>query len=82
MFISIINGLDDMFRIKVPVMDVYGSADWDVTRFGADERKAQILRMPKSEQVVIPGAAHFFEGQREELTRVIVAFLDRALATP
>ena len=79
-FISIINGLDDMFRIKVPVLDVYGSADWDVTRFGADERKAQIMRMPASEQVVIAGAAHFFEGQREDLARVITQFLDRALA--
>ena len=26
-FISIINGLQEMFRIKIPVMDVYGSED-------------------------------------------------------
>ena len=38
-FISIINGLEDMYRIKIPVLDVFGSEDWDVTRFGA--RRAQ-----------------------------------------
>ena len=78
-FISIINGLEDMFRIKIPVLDVFGSEDWDVTRFGADERKAQILKIAKSQQVVIKGAQHFYEGQRDDLTRVVVEFLDRAL---
>jgi dienelactone hydrolase len=81
-FISIINGLDDMFRIKVPVLDVYGDEDWDVTRFGADERRAQILKIANSQQVVIKGAQHFFDGKREELTRVIAAFLDRAWPRP
>jgi pimeloyl-ACP methyl ester carboxylesterase len=75
--VSIINGLEDMFRIKVPVLDVFGTADWDVTRYGADERKAQIARIPRSQQVVLTGAQHFYEGQREELARVVVAFLDR-----
>ncbi len=78
-FISIINGLEDMFRIKIPVLDVYGSEDWDVTRFGADERKAQIVKLAASQQTVIPGAQHFFEGKRDELTRVIADFLDRVL---
>ena len=76
-FISIINGLEDMFRIKVPVLDVFGSDDWEVTRFGADERKAQILKIANSQQVVVAGAQHFFEGKRNELTRDVVVFLDR-----
>ncbi len=79
-FISIINGLEDMFRIKIPVLDVYGGEDWDVTRFGADERKAQILKLATSQQIVIAGAQHFFEGKRDELTRVIADFLDRVVA--
>jgi pimeloyl-ACP methyl ester carboxylesterase len=77
--ISIINGLEDMFRIKIPVLDVFGSEDWDVTRFGADERRAQILKIANSQQVVIEHGQHFYEGKREELTRVIVDFLNRAL---
>ena len=77
--ISIINGLEDMFRIKVPVLDVFGSNDWSVTRFGGDERLAQIRKIAGSKQVVVTGAEHFFEGHREELTRSIVSFLDAAL---
>lgn len=78
-FIGIINGLEDMFRIDIPVLDVFGGDDWDVTRVGADERRAQIARVPGSSQVVVPGARHFFEGRHEELTRVITGFLGRAL---
>ena len=78
-FISIINGLEEMYRIKVPVLDVFGTKDWQVTRYGADERRAQILKIAGSEQVVIDGAEHFFDQQHEELTRVIVTFLGRVL---
>ncbi len=75
-FVGIVNGLEDMFRIRIPVLDVYGSEDWDVTRVGADERRAQIARVPGSRQVVVPGARHFFEGREDELTRLVVDFLD------
>ena len=71
-----VNGLEDMFRIDIPVLDVYGSEDWDVTRVGADERRAQIAKVAGSRQVVVPGARHFFEGRESELTRAIVNFLD------
>lgn len=75
--ISIINGLEDMFRIKIPVLDVFGAQDWDITRVGADERRAQIMKIKHSDQVVVADAKHFFEYKQDELTRVIVAFLDR-----
>jgi pimeloyl-ACP methyl ester carboxylesterase len=77
-FISIINGLEDLFRIKIPVLDVYGTRDWQVTRYGGEERRVQIARRPGSEQVVIEGAEHFYAQQTDELTRVIAAFLGRA----
>ena len=78
-FISIINGLEDMFRIKIPVLDVFGTLDWQVTRYGAEERRAQIVKIAGSDQVIIQGAEHFFEQQVDELTRVIVTFLGRVL---
>ena len=78
-FISIINGLEDMFRIKVPVLDIFGTLDWQVTRYGAEERRAQILRNAGSDQVIIQGAEHFFERQQDELTQVIASFLGRVL---
>ena len=76
-FIGIINGLEEMFRIKIPVLDVFGSRDWEIARWGAGERKAQIMKVEGSEQVVVPEAEHFFEGKEDALTRIIVTFLDR-----
>jgi len=76
-FIGIINGLEDMFRIKIPVLDVFGSKDWDATVYGANERRRQIQRVTGSQQVVVEGATHFFEDRHDELTIVIVDFLDK-----
>jgi pimeloyl-ACP methyl ester carboxylesterase len=76
-FISIINGLEEMFRIKIPVMDVYGSKDWEITQVGAYERKKQIDKVPGSEQVVMKDALHFFEGREDDLADIVTGFLDR-----
>jgi pimeloyl-ACP methyl ester carboxylesterase len=78
-FIGIFQGLEEMYRIKIPVLDVFGERDWDVTRWGADERRAQLERVPGSAQVVVPKATHFFERQEEELIKVVKGFLDRTL---
>jgi pimeloyl-ACP methyl ester carboxylesterase len=78
-FIGILQGLEEMYRIKIPVLDVFGERDWDVTRWGADERKAQLDRVPGSAQVVVPKATHFFERQEEDLIKVVKGFLDRTL---
>jgi len=76
-FIGIINGLEEMFRIKIPVMDVFGSKDWEITQVGAYERKRQIDKVPGSQQVIVQEALHFFEGKEDELVKVIVGFLDQ-----
>ncbi|MGH8675561.1 MAG: hypothetical protein ACREVG_14770, partial [Burkholderiales bacterium] len=60
-----------------PVLDVYGSNDWQVTIWGAGERSQQLGRVAGSAQVEVPGAKHFFEAKEDELVRVIVTFLDR-----
>jgi len=78
-FIGILQGLEEMYRIKIPVLDVYGSNDWTVTMYGGPERLAQISRNPRSAQIIVPKATHFFEGQEEELLRHIVGFLDGVL---
>lgn len=77
-FISILNGLEDMFRLRIPVLDVYAEHDWEVIVTGADERAKQIARVSGSQQVMLRDTRHFFEGRRDELTRLIVRFLDRA----
>jgi pimeloyl-ACP methyl ester carboxylesterase len=76
-FIGIINGLEEMFRIKIPVLDVFGGKDWEVTMVGAYERRKQIMKIKGSDQIVVPDALHFFEGKEDELTRIIVTFLDQ-----
>lgn len=76
-FIGIINGLEEMFRIKIPVLDVFGSKDWEITQVGAYERKKQIDKVAGSEQVVVKDALHFFEQREDDLVRVLVDFMDR-----
>jgi pimeloyl-ACP methyl ester carboxylesterase len=76
-FIGIINGLEEMFRIKIPVLDVFGSKDWEITQVGAYERKKQIMKIQGSDQVVVNDALHFFEGKEDQLTGIIVQFLDQ-----
>ena len=78
-FISIINGLEEMFRIKVPVLDLFGSEDWVITRVGAYERRKQIIKVPGSNQIEIKDAPHFFEGKERILSEVIAKFLDDVL---
>ena len=76
-FIGILQGLEEMYRIKIPVLDIYGSNDWTVTMWGGPERLEQIRKNPRSRQVIVPKATHFFEGREEELLKEVVAFLDR-----
>ena len=78
-FVGILEGLEEMYRIKIPVLDVFGSNDWTVTMWGAPEREKQILANPASAQVMVPNATHFFERREEELVRIVTAFLDRTL---
>lgn len=75
-FVGIINGLEEMFRIKIPVLDVYGSRDWVITQVGAPERRKQIEKIEGSQQVVVKDALHFFEGKEDELVQVVIGFLD------
>ena len=76
-FIGILQGLEEMYRIKIPVLDVFGSNDWTVTMWGADERRKQILLNPGSGQVMVPDAKHFFEDREDELSGIVVKFLDQ-----
>jgi acetyl esterase/lipase len=76
-FIGILQGLEEMYRIRIPVLDVFGSNDWTVTMWGAPEREKQILLNPGSAQVIVPDAKHFFEDREDELVKIVAAFLDK-----
>jgi acetyl esterase/lipase len=63
-FLSILNGLEDMFRLNIPVLDLYADRDWEVIRVGADERRKQIERIRGSRQVMVSNSDHFYEDHR------------------
>ena len=81
-FIGILQGLEEMYRIKIPTLDIYGGDDWTGVTAGAPERAKQLAQHPGSGQVRVPGARHFFEGREDELVKIVAGFLDKAFAAP
>jgi len=79
-FIGILQGLTEMYRINIPALDVYGGDDWAGITGGAAERAKQLREHPGSAQVVVPGAKHFFVDREGELVKIVAGFLDRTLA--
>ena len=77
-FIGILQGLEEMYRIKIPTLDIYGGGDWTGVTAGAPERAKQLAQHPGSGQVMVPGAKHFFEGREDQLVKIIAGFLDRS----
>ena len=75
-FISIINGLQEMFRIKIPVCDIFGSKDWVITRVGAYERKQKFSKTMVLCKLKSRMDCTFFEGTEDDLSFAIVTFLN------
>jgi len=65
-------------RMRMPVLDVFAEKDFPaVRRLAAERAKAlQAVGNPKSAQVVIADAEHYFEGQGEALVAVIAEWLE------
>ena len=64
-------------KFTVPVLDVYGEEEYPAVIKGAAERLAAIQKAgnPKSKQVVVPGANHYFTDQGDALLEVIGPWL-------
>jgi pimeloyl-ACP methyl ester carboxylesterase len=78
-YVGILQGLVEFYRIKIPTLDVFGADDWTVVVQGATEREKLIRRNPGSAQIAVPRAKHFFEGQEDELVKIVADFLDKSL---
>ena len=65
-------------QIKVPVLDVYGQEEYPAVLRGAPERLAAIQQAgnPRSKQVVVPRANHYFTDEGEALLDVVGAWLE------
>jgi pimeloyl-ACP methyl ester carboxylesterase len=64
-------------KFSVPVLDVYGEDEYPAVIRGAAERLAAIQEAgnPKSKQVVVPGANHYFTDQGDALLEVVGPWL-------
>ena len=65
-------------QIKVPVLDVYGEDEYPAVKRGAAERSAAIKKAanPKSKQVTVPKANHYFTDQGDELLDTVTPWLN------
>ncbi len=72
--------VDDWYldRLEVPVLDVYGEADFPAVHRMAAERKADINPKvaDRSRQVMVPGADHYFVDKGDELVEVVGDWLN------
>lgn len=64
-------------RIRVPLLNVYGSNDYPAVQRQAKQLATLLQDMhPASRQVQIAGADHYFEGYYEELAAAIISWLN------
>lgn len=64
-------------KFTVPVLDVYGEEEYPAVIKGAADRLAAIqqARNPKSKQLTVPGANHYFTDQGDALLEVVGQWL-------
>jgi pimeloyl-ACP methyl ester carboxylesterase len=64
-------------RLKVPVLDVYGEEEYPAVKKGAPARLAAIHNAgnPKSTQITVPGANHYFTDEGDALLEVVGSWL-------
>ena len=68
---SVINTLEFLAKINIPVFDLYGSADLEAVMKSVDSRKQAAAHNADYSQQMIDGADHFFVGKNDELINAI-----------
>jgi len=65
-------------QMTVPVLDVYGDEEYPAVLRRAPERKAMIEKAgnPKSAQMTVPAANHYFTDKGEVLVETVASWLD------
>jgi len=66
-------------RVKIPILDLYGSEDLDYIVASAALRKENAAKagISRYDQVMIPGANHFHQGKKTELIDAVSQWLDK-----
>jgi pimeloyl-ACP methyl ester carboxylesterase len=73
------NSILSLQKIKVPVLDLYGSNDIEGVLKTVDKRKAAAMQAANKNytQIRIEGANHFFDGHEDELLDSVANWLNR-----
>ena len=74
----VLDNAESLQKIKLPVLDIYGSKTIEEVLYSADRRSRVIKRTGhvQSRQVKLEGTGHFFQGFEDVLLKNIVAWLD------
>lgn len=67
---------DTFAGVSVPVFDLYGENDLPHVLSSTRQRRASFSGTTISQQMVIPGADHFFSGHEQEMVNAVKRFLD------
>jgi hypothetical protein len=64
--------------MSVPVLDIYGADEYPAVKRKAPERLAAMQKAgnPRSAQVVVPAADHYFKGRGQQLLEAVSDWLD------
>lgn len=63
-------------KLKLPILDLYGSDDQPAVLKNAAERAAELKANPASKQIVAPATDHFFNNRDAELVKYVKDYLD------
>lgn len=78
--VSITNDkLEGLAGLKFPVLDLYGEHDLPQVLDNNAARAQVIQKIPRSVQIMVPKADHFFENQDDALIGHVKNFLDQAV---
>ncbi len=70
--------LEALAKVRVPVLDLYGSEDLESVLNSVEQRALSGKKQPDRQylQVRVDGANHFFQGHEEDLVRQVTEWLD------
>ena len=66
---------DNLRKVRVPILDVYGENDFPQVLGASPRRRSALSGMPGSKQVVIAGADHYYTGHETALAAVVADFV-------
>ena len=66
-----VNAANSLKKIKLPVLDLYGSEDLDFVLSSAEKKRLAAAHNKAYTQKMVKGANHFFDGKNDELIEAV-----------